>query len=100
MTETNKNKLKQLNFDNEYAQGQIKEFRAKFQILQSVFDTRTDLSDLVDTLTEYVLDKWEERNSTRFCEKKTTGKIVDELEAQNLMKGKDIAKIKYDIREI
>lgn len=58
------------------------------------------MSDLVDTLTEHVLNKWEERNTTRFCEKKTTGKIVDELDAQNLMKGKDLTRIKNDIREL
>ena len=58
------------------------------------------MSDLVDTLTDYVINKWEERNGTRFSDKKLTDKVLNELEAQNLVRGKDIARIKYDIREL
>jgi uncharacterized membrane protein len=60
-------------------------------ILQSVLDTKKDMTELIDTVTEYVLIKWDERNEEKFSTKLRAEKAFYEQEKHNVMTSKEIA---------
>jgi len=67
-----------------------REFKNKFLILKSVMDTKKDMSELVDALTEYVIDKWSLRYEDKYCLKIRSDKTYNEQERVNIITNKEI----------
>ena len=53
-------------------------------------DTKKDMTELVDALTEYVLDKWNQRYEEKFCLKMRFEKTFTEQERVNILTNKEI----------
>ncbi|MFO0117474.1 MAG: hypothetical protein ACK521_07635 [bacterium] len=71
-------------------QEMTREFKNKFLILQSVMDTKKDMTELVDALTDHVLAKWNERYEEKYALKSRAEKAFFEQEKVNVMNSKEI----------
>jgi hypothetical protein len=79
---------------------QLDQFTSNMRVLQPLLAICKPEGELIADLTDYVLEKWAEKNETKFSLKTQVDNGFTEIVTDNKAHRKDMAILRYDIKEL